>query len=78
MPTCVHDCPDPNNTPTPTPDPNLNPNPNPNPNPNSNPNQLYEDKLALRQQLAAATAESKAAEETVANYRRGMVDLLDV
>ena len=40
--------------------------------------QLYEDKLALRQQLAAATSESKAAEETVANYRRGMVDLLDV
>jgi cell division protein FtsB len=40
--------------------------------------QLYEDKLALHQQLAAATAESKAAEETVANYRRGMVDLLDV
>ena len=38
----------------------------------------YEDKLALREQLAAATAESKAAEETVANYRRGMVDLLDV
>ena len=40
--------------------------------------QLYEDKLALRKQLAAATAESQAAEETVANYRRGMVDLLDV
>ena len=40
--------------------------------------QLYEDKLLLQQQLAAAATETKAAEETVVNYRRGMVDLLDV
>ena len=41
-------------------------------------NSSAEEGGALREQLAAATAESKAAEETVANYRRGMVDLLDV
>ena len=60
-------------TPHPTPTPTLYPDPDPNPDPKPN-----QDKLALREQLAAATAESKAAEETVANYRRGMVDLLDV
>ena len=40
--------------------------------------QLYEDKLLLRTQLEAAKQETKLAEETVVNYRRGMVDLLDV
>ena len=40
--------------------------------------ELYQDKLALRQQLVTAEAETKAAEETVMQYRRGMVDMLDV
>ena len=40
--------------------------------------QLYQDKIELRSQLDVAKAETVAAQETVANYRRGMVDLLDV
>lgn len=40
--------------------------------------QLYEDKVGLRQQLVTAKAETEAVEASVASYRRGMIDLLDV
>ena len=40
--------------------------------------QLYEDKLVLRQQLVTAQAETAQVEDTVAQYRRGMADLMDV
>lgn len=40
--------------------------------------QLYEDKVGLRQQLVTAKAETEAVEASVASYRRGMADLLDV
>lgn len=40
--------------------------------------QLYEDKVGLRQQLVTAKSETEAVNKTVLEYRRGMADLLDV